>query len=117
MAKNLTQKPKQKILWQLAREAASLSTPRGRLVSFGIVLSVLIVLPTEKLYLIPIRSVYETFLGIIPYSSGMTRGVSSILHGNFTKAYDFNPLSFAVLVVVLVLMLLDIFKLFRRREV
>jgi len=111
MAKNLTQKSKKKELWQLVRESTSLSTPRGRLVSFGIVLIVLTITPTEKLYFLPIKSIYETFLGFVPYSSGMTRGVSSVLHGNFEAAFEFNPLSFVVLGIVLILVVTDAIKI------
>ena len=112
-AKNSTQKPKNSY-WQLAKEIASLSTTRGRLVAFGVVILILSILPTDKLRYLPIKSVYESVFGWVPYSSGMTRGVSSILHGKIDNAWEFNPLSFLVLVVVLGIAISDLVKLKRR---
>ena len=116
MGRNLTQKPNTKEFWQIAKESAGLSTPRGRLVSFGLVLIILFILPTDRLYLIPAKSIYETVFGWIPYSSGMTRGVSSILHGEISKAWEYNPLSFAVFGVVIVIMMTDAFLVERKNS-
>jgi len=110
--KNLTQKPKNSY-WQLAKEIISLSTSRGRLVAFGVVILILSAVPTEKLHYLPVKSVYESVFGWIPYSSGMTRGVSSILHGKMDNAWEFNPLSFLTLGVVLGIVVFDLIKLKR----
>ncbi len=111
--KNSIQKPKGKY-WQFAKELASLSTPRGRLVAFGGVTLTLAIIPTDKLYYLPIKSVYESVFGWAPYSSGMTRGVSSILHGKVQNAWEFNPLSFLVVGAVLGIIVNDFFRLKRQ---
>ena len=116
MGRNLTQKPNTKEFWQIAKESASLSAPRGRLVSFGAVLTILFILPTDKLYLIPVKSIYETVFGWVPYSSGMTRGVSSILHGEIGKAWEYNPLSFAVMAAALGIMIVDGWRVFSKEK-
>ncbi len=97
--------------WQLIRESVSLASPGGRLAVFGLIIGILILLPTDRLYYLPVRSVYESVFGIVTYSSGMTRGLSSILHGNFGQAWNYNPLSFAVIIVIAVIMTADIKKL------
>ncbi len=110
--KNLIQKPKNSY-WQFAKELTSLSTSRGRLVAFGVVILALSVIPTDKLNYLPIKSVYESVFGWVPYSSGMTRGVSSILHGKIDNAWEFNPLSFLALGIVFGIIISDLIKLRR----
>lgn len=111
--KNLTQRSKPNINWQIIKEIISLSTARGRLIAFGLVLTILIVLPTNKLSLLPVKSVYESVFNFVPFSSGVTRGVSSILHLDFSGAWKYNPLSFAVLGMVAVIMISDLLKVGR----
>ena len=94
----------------------SLSTPFSRVIMFSSGLILLALIPTDKLGYLPIKSLYETFLHIKPYSSGMTRAVSSILHGNFSQAYNFNPLAFLVLAIALFILIKDIIYLIRTKD-
>lgn len=109
-AKNLTQNHNFKF-WQIVRESASLASPGGRFVAFSLVLVILSVLPTDKLYYLPVRSIYQSVFGVVTYSSGMTRGLSAILHGNFEQAWNYNPLSFVVFITIVVILIADIRKL------
>ena len=87
----------------------SLATPLSRMFVFCSGLVILWLLPTNKLSYLPVRSVYETAFHFKPYSSGITRGLSKILHGDFYGAYAMNWLSYVVLGVILTLLVKDIF--------
>jgi len=92
-------------------EWISLDSPKSRLVCFGTGLLVLLVLPTQHLNWLPIRSVWETWWGVHPYSSGITRSLSMIIHGQFNAAWQMNPLGYAVLSLIGVMMLKDSLKM------
>jgi len=94
----------------------SLTTPQSRVLVFSLVILILSVLPTDQLYLLPIRSIYQTFLGWQPYSSGMTRSISYILHGHFDLAWQMNSLGFLVFGVAGVIYLKDVYKLFKQAK-
>lgn len=49
-------------------------------------------------------------------SKGITRGVSSILHLEFEQAYNYNPISFLVLLVMFGIIIWDIFYLIKMKD-
>lgn len=49
-------------------------------------------------------------------SKGITRGVSSILHLEFEQAYNYNPISFLVLLTMLGIIIWDIVMIFIIRK-
>lgn len=68
-------------------------------------LALLALWPSDRLHQVPVRSVWVTVFGFEPYSTGMMRGLSRLLHGDLEGAYTFNRLvfvAFAVMVVLLV---------------
>jgi hypothetical protein len=98
----------------LLREAVTLATPRGRLIVFVPVLLLLAAIPVPFLeQTLPQLSICHALLGEHCYSVGITRGVSSILHGAFVQAWSYNPLAFPVLAVLLSIALLDTWRLRR----
>jgi hypothetical protein len=88
---------------RLLREFLGFSTPRAVVVNLTGILLILVLWPTDRLSYIPVRSLWETVLHIRPYSSGMMRALSRLLHGDARGAWEFNPLAFPVLAVFLVL--------------
>lgn len=93
----------------------SLSSPLSRIIVFGIGLIILALIPTKNLNVLPVRSIWTLF-GIYPYSTGITRSVSMILHGDFQGAYKMNFLSFIVMVIVLVLLVKDLSVLIKTKR-
>lgn len=89
------------------RELLAWDGPRAVAVNISVILLTLSVIPTEKLSLLPVRSLYE-MAGITTYSSGMMRGLSLILHGKFPEAWAMNPLSYLTLAVMLALLIRSI---------
>ncbi len=51
--------------------------------------------------------------GIKCFTCGVTRGVSNFFHGNFLRAWEFNPLTYAVLGLFFAIILSDILLAFR----
>jgi hypothetical protein len=49
-------------------------------------------------------------------SKGITRGVSSILHLDFKQAYDYNPISYLVLLTMFGIIIYDVVYLMRKRK-
>lgn len=49
-------------------------------------------------------------------SKGITRGVSSLLHLDFKQAYNYNPISFLVLLTMLGIIIWDIVMIFIIRK-
>ena len=92
-----------------------LSTPASRIIVLLSGILLLAVLPTAQLPLLPIRSLYA-MAGFYPYSTGMTRALSSLLHGQFGAAWDFNPLVYLLAVVVAVILVKDVCTVYRKRE-
>lgn len=93
---------------KLLREAVTLATPRGRLLVFVPVLALLASIPVTLLErTLPQLSICHALLGEYCYSVGITRGVASILHGAFTQAYNYNPLAYPVLAIMLAIVFFD----------
>jgi hypothetical protein len=47
------------------------------------------------------------------YACGLTRGIQHLIHFDFKKAYDYNPLSFIVFPLVIYLVLNDFLNLIK----
>lgn len=92
----------------------SLATPKSRVLIFSLAILVLAILPTNQLYLLPVRSVYETF-GLHSFSTGIIRSVSYILHGEWVLAWQMNKLGYVVLVTAGVIYLKDVANLIQNR--
>lgn len=88
---------------RLFLDHVSFATPRAQVLNFTGILLLLAAWPTSKLSLLPVRSVWENAFGFKPYSSGMMRALSRLLHGDFTGAWEYNPLAYAVLPLLLTL--------------
>ena len=94
----------------------SLSKPLSRIIVFCSGLMILWFLPTDKLYYLPVRSIYESLFNFKPYSSGITRAVSRLLHGDLIGAWNFNPLVYLIIPIVLFILIKDISYLIRTRD-
>jgi len=101
----------QKLLYLL-----SLSKPFSRVIVFSSGLILLFLLPTDKLYYLPIRSIYETIFHFKPYSSGITRAVSTLLHGDLKGAWNFNPLVYLIILISIVILIKDLVYLIKTRD-
>ncbi len=91
----------------------SLSEPKYRILVFPIVLLTLAIIPVSILENMPDLSICSKFLGDHCYSKGITRGVSSLLKGDFERAISYNPISIAVLMVIVALLISDTLKLYK----
>ncbi len=94
----------------------SLSKPLSRIILFCSGLVILWILPTANLHYLPVRSIYESFFGFKPYSSGITRAVSRLLHGDITGAWNFNPLVYLVIPIIFIILVKDINYLIRTKD-
>jgi hypothetical protein len=95
---------------EISSKILTLSYPKYRFFTFLFVLLLLRFLPfwiIEKTHNFSICSI---ILGKFCYSVGITRGVSSLLRGNFNEAINYNPLSIIVLVILIVFIIHDFFK-------
>ena len=97
----------------------TLSYPRYRFFIFLIVLILLRILPFSFIEKTHNFSICSHVLGKYCYSEGITRGVSSLLRGEFQKAIEFNALSILVLIIMLSFIVYDFYKGFinNKREV
>ena len=86
----------------------SLSKPFSRIIVFSLGLIILFLLPTNKLHYLPVRSLYESIFNFKPYSSGITRAVSRLLHWDIIGAWNFNPLVYLVIPIVLFILVKDV---------
>ena len=94
----------------------SLSKPFSRVIIFSLGLILLFLLPTKNLGILPVRSIYENFFGFKPYSSGITRAVSRLLHGDIPGAWNFNPLAFLIIPIAFYILITDLIYLSRTRD-
>ena len=113
-------------------EIVSLSTPKGRVIAFSFLFSILALLPTRVLSNSPVKCIFKEYVlpffykGTCPTSGffaycncpacGMTRGLSSILHGRFIDAWYFNKLSFVVFSIMIFIVMKDIIVLHKRKR-
>ena len=119
-----------KKFWKVFLDIITFSYPQYRLAFFSIVILLLLFIPTSVLetnhtisvnaiLFKPLEGKCISFLkhDYCDYpSKGITRGVSSILHLDFEKAYNYNPISFLVLLTMFGIMIYDIFYLMKKRK-
>jgi hypothetical protein len=110
----------------------SLNSPLAIVIVFSLILLLLLIVPTSLLSYSPIRPFFKevlfptVFLGKCPdsgflkdcnvLSTGETRGLSRILHGDISGALEYNKLSLLVFVIILSLIVVNIIKIFKRKE-
>lgn len=107
--------------WKIFTYFFALETPKSRIFTISISSLILIILPLNKLSLLPIFSVYEkmglyNFLGFEFYSVGMTRSLSSIFHLNFLEAWQYNPLGFIFVFGLIIMVSTDSYKIYKNKE-
>ncbi len=88
----------------------TLSYSRYRFFTFLGVLILLRILPFSLIEKTHSFSICSILLGKYCYSVGITRGVASLLRGEFQRAIEFNPLSFLVTLVLVLFISHDFFK-------
>ena len=93
----------------------TLSYPKYRFVTFSAILILLILLPFSLIEKTHSLSICYKLLGDKCYSVGITRGVASLLRGNFEKAVQYNPLSVIVLFIIVVFLINDFIKILKRK--
>ncbi len=93
----------------------TLSYPKYRLFTFLIVLILLALLPISIVEKTHDLSICSKVLGKYCYSVGITRGVSSLLKGNFQQAIEYNFLSIPTLITLLGIMFFDLKKLLKNK--
>lgn len=93
----------------------SFSYPRYRFFTVLIVLIILFLIPVSYLGIYDF-SICHHVLGKYCYSSGISRGVSSLLKGNLEQALDYNPLSILVLTGLFILLLEDYKKIKNKKK-
>ncbi|MBI2077074.1 MAG: DUF2752 domain-containing protein [Euryarchaeota archaeon] len=86
---------------RVALEFVAFGTPRAIVLNLAGIILILAAWPTDRLHYLPVRSVWENVFHVKPYSSGMMRALSRILHLDVGGAWDFNPLAFVALPVML----------------
>ncbi|MBI2004442.1 DUF2752 domain-containing protein [Candidatus Pacearchaeota archaeon] len=94
----------------------TLSYPKYRFFVFLIVLILLALLPMNIVAKTHDLSICSKTLGKYCYSVGITRGVSSLLKGNFSQAIEYNFLSIPTLIILLLIMLFDLRSIFKKKE-
>lgn len=88
----------------------SLSYPKYRFFTFFIVLILLRILPFSLIEKTHDLSICSMLLGEYCYSVGITRGVASLLRGEFQRAIEFNILSILVLIIMILFLIYDFYK-------
>lgn len=108
-------------------------SPIAIVINLFLIILILCILPTQNLNFLPFRPVFKDFLlplifqGQCPetgfftdcnvYSTGQTRALSRLLHGDFRGAYSFNKLVFILfitIITVLIINLIKVFKIYRK---
>ena len=61
----------------------------------------------------PSLCLFRNLFGVECLTCGVTRGVSSFFHGAFLDAWEYNPLTYAVLALYFLLIVSDLFLLWK----
>lgn len=104
----------------------SFGSPQAKVFNLTSILILLRIIPTSSLSNLPIKCVFKTlilpiiFRGHCPLTGifadcncpacGMTRGMSRLLRGDFTAAWNFNKMVFIVFVVMVILIIINLIK-------
>ncbi len=99
---------------KISSKIFTLSYPKYRIVIFLIILILLAILPTEIISKTHSFSLCSMALGKYCYSTGITRGISSLLKGDFYLAMEYNPLSILVLLMLVGFVIHDIIRVKRK---
>ena len=94
----------------------SLSYPRYRIATFLFVLFLLLILPIKVVAFTNKLSLCSILLKRFCFSEGITRGVSSLLKGNFHQAVSYNPLSILVFIVIFGIIIFDFIKILKIKK-
>lgn len=97
-------------LKEVSSKILTLSYPKHRFFAFLFILFLLRFLPFSIIEKTHNFSVCSFLLGKFCYSIGITRGVSSLLRGNFEEAIDYNFLAVLVLGILIIFIIHDFFK-------
>lgn len=89
----------------------SLSDRKYRIVTLFLILFMLFFIPVSFFEKLPNLSICSGILGEYCFSVGITRGVSSLLKGDFVNAIDYNIFSVLVVVMIIAIIVLDLVKL------
>ena len=103
-------------LKEIFSKIVTLSYPKYRFFTFLIVLILLRILPFSVIEKTHNLSICSALLGKYCYSIGITRGVSSLLRGEFERAIEFNPLSILVLGIMVIFLTYDFYKGFIKHK-
>lgn len=104
------------ILKEISSKILTLSYPKYRIGIFFLVLILLAFLPLNIVAITHKFSICSKLLGKFCFSEGITRGVSSLLKGNFNQAIEYNFLSIFVLILIFVIIILDLIEIFKNRR-
>lgn len=88
---------------RLILEHLAFNSPRARTLNLAGIVVLAAAVPTDRLHWLPVRSVWENVFGVRLYSSGLTRALSRLFHGDLEGAWAFNPLVFVVAPLILFL--------------
>jgi len=114
--------------WNQAKKVildfVSFGTPQTRFINLFLILFFLAIFPTNALTYSPFKCVFKNlilpliFNGNCPITGffadcecpacGLTRALSSLLHGDIYVAWNFNPLVFVLLPVMLIVMFISV---------
>lgn len=95
---------------EILLDIISFNSPQAKVFNLTSIFIIAATVPTDKLKYLPIRSIYESVFHIQLYSSGMTRAMSRLFHGDFIGAWEFNKLVFPVFLTMLILNIINIVK-------
>lgn len=97
-------------LKEILLDIISFNSPQAKVFNFILIFLIAASVPTDKLKYLPIRSIYESIFHIQLYSSGVTRAMSRLFHGDFLGAWRFNKLVFPVFLTMLIILVINMFK-------
>ena len=86
-----------------------------RLILYASILFIFLLTPCEAVENGPFSvCLIYNFFGIECFTCGVTRGVYNLFHGNFLRAWEFNPLSYPIAILYLLFFFTDAVLLWKR---
>ena len=95
---------------ELLQEALGLTTPRGRLLSMGVLAAGLGLAGPDRLERGPALCLFRLATGHQCPACGMTRALAALLRGKFGLAARYNPVAFLVAFTIIVISARDLLK-------